>query len=203
MTPTVVHKFLRNVGRGWSGRGVAIELGCWLGASTRPLLEGLVEAGYDRPFWAFDLWTATPNEVKKAAKEGEILTIGQDLIDIYLHNVTSVYGLVNAFKGRIPNILRKYDGGPIEVCVFDAPKTDPDFMDSIRMVLPDFIPGVTILGLLDYNSYRKHVGPERDKFLAPVKFMEENRGYFIQLKSWPVGVCSCAFFKYEKELKIE
>ena len=54
MTPPYVHDYLRQLGREWTGQGVAIELGSWLGASAIPLLEGLVEAGYDRPFYCFD-----------------------------------------------------------------------------------------------------------------------------------------------------
>ncbi|MBU0929950.1 MAG: hypothetical protein KJ623_02670, partial [Nanoarchaeota archaeon] len=38
----------------WTGKGVAIELGSWLGATAVPLLTGLITAGYDKPFYAFN-----------------------------------------------------------------------------------------------------------------------------------------------------
>jgi hypothetical protein len=195
MTPKVVHDFLREVGKQWLGQGVAMELGCWLGASSIPLLEGLVEAGYDRPFWAFDRWRASADQVVRAARDGVTLTSGQDLSGIYMHNVVQVYGNVNAYRGNLPEILKKYDGSPIEICVFDAPKTDPVFRQSMDVVMPHFIPGVTILGLLDYYSYNKHSGPKRDKMMAPVKFIVENEPRFHLMNRWP-GVCSCAFFRF-------
>lgn len=192
MTPAVVHDYLRETGKNWQGKGVAMELGCWLGASSRPLLEGLSQAGYDKPFWAFDRWQATPNEVRKAATGGHRLKIGQDLIDPYMHNVTPAYGAINAFKGYIPEVLKKYDGSPIEICLFDAPKTNPVFRESMEILLPYFVPGA-ILGLLDFYSYKKHKGSKRKKFMAPVYFINENS--FTMLASWP-DECSCAFFKY-------
>lgn len=202
MTPPVVHDFLRDIGRAWTGQGTAMELGCWLGASSRPLLEGLVEAGYDRPFWAFDRWEAQGSEMRKAKEQGEILTPGQDLIDLYLHNVTPVYGNINAFRGRIPGTLNKYDGSPIEICIFDAPKQNPVFRRSINYVLPRFIPGVTILGLLDYYQYRKFDKgePKRKRLMAPVNFIKAHEQNFTMLKQWP-EVCACVFFKYVKKLK--
>ena len=47
MTPPKVHDFLYQIGTMWRGEGIAMELGCWLGASSVPLLKGLTEAGYE------------------------------------------------------------------------------------------------------------------------------------------------------------
>ncbi len=47
MTSRPVHEYLEQLGSQWTGRGVAMELGCWLGASSVPLLRGLVKAGYE------------------------------------------------------------------------------------------------------------------------------------------------------------
>jgi hypothetical protein len=198
MTPEVVHDYLREIGSRWFGKGVAMELGCWLGASSYALLEGLVKAKYDRPFWAFDRWKATKYQVRKAGMCGEHLEEGQDLVTLYRDNVKAVYDKIYLIQGNIPNSLSKYSGDPIEICVFDAPKTNPVFIESITALERYFIPGVTILGLLDYYSYKKHEGPKREKFMAPVRFIESRGDCYSFLTSWP-GECSCAFFKYEKD----
>ena len=70
MTPVEVHDYLRELGTQWTGQGVAMELGCWLGASSVPLLEGLVQVGYDKLFWAFDRWIANKQQVREAREVG-------------------------------------------------------------------------------------------------------------------------------------
>ena len=76
MTPTVVHDYLARLGEEWSGRGVAVELGSWLGGTAVPLLRGLERAGYDRPFYAYDRWEATEDEVRKAVQQGTKILSG-------------------------------------------------------------------------------------------------------------------------------
>ena len=48
MTSLECQAYLKEIGQQWTGNGYAMELGSWLGASSIALLEGLVEAGYDR-----------------------------------------------------------------------------------------------------------------------------------------------------------
>lgn len=199
MTPPVVHDYLREVGRAWKQQGVAVELGSWLGATAVPLLEGLVEAGYDRPFYAYDIWTANEEQVLKARKEGVSLTVGQNLLPLFADNVERVY-LNNKYnRGYINATILKYPKKPIEICLFDAPKCNPTFENAVRGLHEYWIPGVTILGLLDYYFYKDR--PLKDgRFLTPVKFMEKNKGCFTKLAEWP-DQCSCVFFRYENKLK--
>ena len=196
MTPPEVHDFLYDIGSDWKGQGCAIELGCWLGGSAVPLLEGLHLARFDRTFWAFDSWTADQDQVRKAAKQGQDLHICQDLLPIFRSNVTPVYGKVSAVRGRLPGSLHWWVSEPIEICIFDAPKKNPIFIESIKRLEPHFIPGVTILGLLDYYSYKKP-GAGSEKRKAPVNFINDNPDSFTMLKDWP-GECSCTFFQYKK-----
>lgn len=201
MTPPVVHDYLRGIGKQWTGQGVAMELGCWFGATTVPLLEGLVEAGYDRPFYAFDRWTANAEEAMKAQKAGVFVKSGQDLYPMFRNNVRKVFtGNLVAVQGHIPESLHKFSGEAIEICLFDAPKREPIFSKSVQLLHKHWIPGVTILGLLDYYFYKVHRGLKREWFLAPVEFMQKNRGCFTLLTHWP-DQCARAFFRYDKPLK--
>lgn len=202
MTPTVVHDYLRHIGRQWKGKGTAVELGAWLGASSAALLTGLIEAGYNLPYYVYDHWTANGEQVQKAGSVGVKLKDNQDLLPLFLKNV-SVYTHVHAVRGNISDTIRKYPGGPIEVCLFDAPKREPVFSTAMNAVLPHFIPGATVLGLLDYYFYRfRHPGDNR--FLAPVTFVKRHRDNFVKIKEWADDEThhSPVFFKYVKCVKI-
>jgi hypothetical protein len=200
MTPDSVHEYLREIGSQWTGKGVAIELGSWLGASAAPLLEGLVKAGYDQPFYSFDKWRCNDEQVLKSAAQGLHLVFGQDLRPIFLSNVTPIYSNIVTCKGDIRGTLKEYSKKPIEICLFDAPKREPVFSVAINALKNYWIPGVTILGLLDYYFYLSREGKERDPYLAPVRFIEQYKDHFVKIKEWDPKDNSCAFFKYVKKI---
>jgi hypothetical protein len=199
MTPTVVHDYLRKIGSEWQRKGVAMELGSWLGGTAVPLLEGLVQAKYNRPFYCFDKWEANLQQVASAKSQGLQIRNNQDLVPIFLSNTRAIYDNVACYVGNISATIQRFPGVPIEICLFDAPKQEPTFTNAINVVIPHFIPGVTIFGLLDYNFWKKRAGKEREQLLAPVKWMEAHKDYFEQLMEWPEE-CSCVFFKYIKKI---
>ena len=203
MSPPEVHAYLKEIGRGWTGQGVAMEVGCWLGATSAPLLEGLVDAGYDRTFWAFDRWRANDSEVVKAAEQGVEIHLGQDIAPLYQDNVKPIYKGIHQVKGPVPHRFSSYTGDLIELCMFDAPKKNPVFRECIEFVGQYFIPGVTVLGLMDYYFYRSRRDVQKKddwvKFLAPVKFIETYSDHFTMMREFPDNG-SCVFFKYEKPI---
>lgn len=200
MTTKLAQRYLKEIGEKWRGRGVAMELGCWLGASAVPLLKGLVTAGYNKQFWAFEKWTAYPSQIRKAKIQGLHLSDGQDTRLLFLDNVHKVYKRVTAVKGMFPHVLERYSPGEnIEICIFDAPKTDPVFSLSIKTLYKHWILGVTILGLLDYNFYKGKAGDKQEGFLAPHRFIDRNRGCFELIKEWEGE--SSVFFRYINPLR--
>jgi len=200
MTPVEVHDFLRQIGSHWTGQGTAMELGSWLGASAVPLLEGLAAAGYDRQFWAFDKWITNEEQVKKASLQGQELKNKQDILPLFIRNTASAYSAVTAVRGAIPETLKRYSGDPIEICIFDAPKRNPVFIKSMQALEPYFIPGVTILGLLDYYFYKRNKGEREALFQVQEEFIQAHPESFTKIMEWP-GLCSCAFFKYKNPVK--
>ncbi len=200
MTPVEVHDYLRELGRNWTGQGIAMELGCWLGASSIPLLEGLVEAGYDKHFWAFDRWIANEQQVYEAKAVGVHLKLGESLLDKYTQNVNSTYHRLICIAGLMPLTLERYTKAPIEICIFDAPKRNSCFMNCVLELYKYWIPGVTILGLLDYNFYKRKSGRVKEDLRAPVDFIEANGKCFTKLEQFEPA--SPAFFRYEKPLKV-
>ena len=205
MTPDFVLEYLTDLGRQWKGHGVAIELGSWLGATAAALLQGLVEAGYDRPFYCFDKWWANGEEVKKAQYQGLDLKYEQNILPHFLANVKPVYDNIYPIQGKIQHKIYLYPmriQQPIEVCLFDAPKKEPVFTIAMRALQPYFIPGVTVLGLLDYYFYKRQGKEKKEIYKAPVRFMEQYGRYFTKIKEWP-GLTSVVMFRYDKEFKIQ
>lgn len=198
MTPPEVHDYLRDIGHGWAGEGLAVELGCWLGATTIPLLDSLTDVGYSDFYWAFDNWRATNSEVHKAKEQGLEIQLGQNLMPLFLKNAEE-FGLIQPIKGNLPDTLKEYNGDPIEICLFDAPKKDPVFTKCLKRLAPHFIPGITVIGFLDYYAYTKHTGQKCYDLSVPVRTIENDSDSFELIKEWP-GLCSCAFFKYKKPM---
>ena len=194
MTPERTHDYLREIGRHWTGQGVAIELGSWFGATAVPLAQGLVEAGYDRTFYCYDRWHANEAEVDKAKKQGVKISVGQNLEPLFLKNILPIYPNVKTVRGSIINKLR-WKEGRIEICILDAAKRNPDFAHVIRQLSPHWIPGVTVLGLLDYYFYRKCTGKKRIACMVQERFINANKDSFSLSKAWPE--CTNVFFRYE------
>jgi hypothetical protein len=197
MTPEIVHYYLTALGSYWSGQGCVVELGCWLGATTRALLDGLERVGFNRPYHAYDSWRANDDQVSKAAAQGVRLKPNQDLTPLFLHNVGTK---VHVHQGEIGETINDYSGEPIEICLFDAPKQDPLFTHCMDKLRPYFIPGVTVVGLLVYYFYREH--PEKrdwasmaNRFMAPVEYIEKHKYAFRKQAEWPEQ-SSCVFFRY-------
>lgn len=198
MTPKSVHEFLVMIGSSWLGQGVAVELGSWLGATAAPLLTGLVSAGYDRNFWAFDKWSAIDGEVEKAKEAGLNLYVNQDLLPLFLEYVKPIYPKIKAKQGKLPGVLRLYSKEPIEICLFDAPKRGLLFNDCIKLLLPYFIPGVTVFGMMDYYFYKSKEGIIRKLCYEPVRWMNAYSDHFEKIKEWRDA--ECVFFKYIKKI---
>jgi hypothetical protein len=195
MTPPGLHQYLVHLGLCWQHQGLALEVGCWLGATSRSLLSGLKQAGYNLPFHAYDRWTASPEEVSKAAARGLHLELHQDLCKPYLDNVTKVYGDVVAHRQEIGDDFEPGElGSPIEICLLDAPKKDPVFSRVMDVVVARSIPGVTIFGLLDYRLHE--LRPNHLEYLAPLKYIEKHATHFSRLATQPMG-STAAFFRYE------
>jgi hypothetical protein len=203
MLPTRVLKHLELVGGEWSGKGVALEVGCWLGGSAAALLTGLVEARYDRPYYCVDWWKADESQIAKAEAQGTKLSINQNTLPVFMDNVHPIYRALHPMKGHATMQLnRNYPGDPIEICMLDAPKRDPVFTQVMREILPHCIPGVTVIGLMDYYFYKRK---EKGSFVenavkAPVRFIEKYQEHFTKLKEWPNT--ESVFFRIESIPKL-
>lgn len=199
MISTQVLDYLEEVGAGWEGHGVAVECGCWLGGSMARLCDGLKTAGYDRPVYAFDRWTANPEECEKAASAGVEIEDGQSLEAMFRQNVAPhAPGKLVTVRGRIEQA--NWSGEPIEIWLLDAAKRPKPFYGALQEFGPSWIPGVTIVGLMDFFFYRKYAmdDPQREFYLEQPMFIERFSDRFELLKTFEKD--SPAFFRYVKPI---
>jgi hypothetical protein len=190
MSPPAVLERLYEIGAGWSGRGAAVECGCWLGATCAALASGLAVAGYDRPIYCYDRWEANASEVAKAARFGLALRPGEDLEPHFLRQLAPFGADVRSLRGPIHRA--RHAGGPIEIFVLDAAKREPAFGAALRAFGPSWIPGVTVVAFLDFFFYRKLAGAEREEFRCQERFAERHARQLEPLGELDSG----AYFRY-------
>ena len=175
-----------------------VEVGCWLGAGTAQLALGIRErpdAG-DVSLHCFDLWNATPAEVERAASWGVRLSVGEDTLPRTRRALEPFNVPVRFHKGDI--LKSRWDGGPISVYVDDASKSPAAFCHVLLTFGPSWVPGGTVLVLMDYNHWKK-TGAAADK--CQKHFVEANRACFEPIEhAAPPIKASFAMFRYDKPI---
>lgn len=198
MTPHCVHEYLGQIGANWHGWGVAVECGCWLGASCIALANGLRRAGYDRALHCYDNWRANASQVGKASAQGHRIGVGDDLEPLFWANVLPVYDRLETHQGDLARA--HWGGAPIEIFILDAAKREPTFSRVLRTFSPAWIPGVTLVGLLDYHYYRGQPPAAKAAFECQRRFVEAHPGSLELLMDFGEQSAS-AFFQYQEPLK--
>ena len=151
-----------------------VELGCWLGAGTAFLAIGANQSGAS--IYVYDRFKAGADEVVKARKFGVDLIEGQDTLPLvkgYLATYRPVEPIrIHLERCNLKNVtwLRKSIG----LYVDDATKVEPLWLQAMETFKPYFIPGETILVLMDYHFDEK----AGDKYAAQKRYMTEHGDEF-------------------------
>lgn len=156
MGGTAIGPFLRNIAKEAPRETAIVEVGTWLGAGTAQLALGVRdrEDGSDVPIHCFDRWAASPSEVEKAAARGALdICTGQDTLAVTKRFLDPFGVPIVYHKGDIGSAT--WNDGPISVYVDDAAKTEELFRHVLQTFGPSWIPGGTILVLMDYFFWRK------------------------------------------------
>jgi len=155
-----------------------VELGCWLGAGTAFLAIGANQSGAS--IHVYDRFNASAEEVVKARKFGVDLIEGQDTLPLVKGYMASYrrHNLVEPIRihlerCNLKNVtwLRKWSVG---LYVDDATKVEPLWLHAMETFKPYFIPGKTILVLMDYHFDEK----AGDKYAAQKRYMIEHSDEF-------------------------
>lgn len=181
-----------------------VEVGSWMGASAARLAMGLGDAGRlsEVTIHCFDRWNASGDEVAKAARHGIELAPGDDLLPLVEEHLAPFGASVVFHKGDVR--AAAWDGTPVSVHVDDAAKTPIPFFHVLRTFGPSWIPGATIVVLMDYFLYEKRTAGSR-LFRCQRDFIEANAEHF---EPWgdterPRSDKSAAVFRYVRELDFD
>lgn len=164
-----------------------VELGAWLGAGTAQMALGARPGVTIR---VFDRFEASAGEVAKAAAHGVTLREGED-------TRPHVIGALEA-AGRGQATLHRGDirkavwlGEPIGLHVDDCCKRNYLFLPALRIFGPSWVPGVTVVVLMDFWYFER---PGVDVALRfQYEWLGEHRECFEEIKIRMPGTSAAAW----------
>jgi hypothetical protein len=178
-----------------------VEVGAWLGAGTAYMALGIQDSGQDVHIHVYDRFTASESERRKAKQQGWVIRgdtsklVKKSLKDLGLMSYVTLY------KGSVSSQV--WDGGPIGMFVLDTCKREKAFLSVIQKYAPSWIPGETIVVLMDYWYFQHNNSPGLE---FQYEWMQKNNAHFRPLtlnmvKSTSIakstsGEASCASFVY-------
>jgi len=173
------------------GRNI-VEVGAWLGACTVFLAAGILQSGNKNPLHVYDNFVATNTEKEKADKQGVSISANVEYINLFDSHMAPLDNLGVKITKHVCNIKTcKWAGGKIGLYVDDAAKKKTAFNHVMKTFYPYFMPGETILFLMDYYFYERKTEKsyEYQKF-----FMESHKKNFKFIKR--IGDSCNAVFLY-------
>jgi hypothetical protein len=138
----------------WSGRGVIVEWGAWLGSLTTNYCEGLMlnpELPERGPIaYTYDLfrWEEWCEEQVQGTEHAGKLTVGAPFDDYFRELHRQYARWLEVRSDDLASV--GWDGPPIELVVNDAVKTLPIGANVFRRFLPSLLPEVGLLANQDY-----------------------------------------------------
>jgi len=150
--------------------GAVVELGPWLGSITAHVATGMARAGHENPIYVYDRFYANDREVEKAERAGLKLALAQDTIEVFKQYMEPFGAKIFAKKGNL--LDAKWVHGPIALYIDDAAKQEEIFKFCLKTFSPSFIPGITIVALLDFFYYQK---TKKDSHKCQKRFMDKHK----------------------------
>lgn len=167
-----------------------VEVGCWLGAGTAHLALGAMESG--AAIHCFDRWTATVEEVRKAKEFGVSLIEGEDYLPRVERMLQSFDCEIHYRQGNLKDKDLSWSGPPIGLYVDDATKVEELWLHAMKVFKPHFIPGKTILVLMDYWFFETH----GSRYAAQQRYMAEHADQFEMVEE-RLGETTAAVFRFK------
>lgn len=188
MGGTEIGDFLRSEAAKVGPGEAIVELGAFLGAGTFQLAAG---AGPDVVVHSFDRFLARSHEIEVAKRFDVTLKMDEDTQYLVQQNLGPLMGKVVLHKGQVE--AAAWDGQPIALYVDDVCKRGPMFLKAIATFSPHWIPGRTVLVLMDYWFFKKH--PNDKGFRFQHEYMTRNAHKFERIEA-DFGNTSVAAFLY-------
>lgn len=175
-----------------------VEVGAWLGAGTAQLAMGAMASPSGPEVHVFDRFTASASEVGKAAAADITLVEGQDTRPVVGKHLSAFDASVHLHRGDIRDI--EWTHGSIGLYVDDASKEMKEFSHVLKTFGPSWVPGQTILIMMDFGYWRKFAhDPAAEKRLrAQYDFITAHPDCFEMVDERPVKGSSAAIIRYTK-----
>ncbi len=194
--------FLREVGRTTPSDTAIVEIGVWLGAGTAQLCCGIADRkarGEMVPvIHCYDRWQASRPEVAKAAHTNTKIRRGSDTLPQVIQALKPFGAEIYFHKGNI-DFLRSLNW-PVGAFILDAAKGSRQFRNIMRIFGPWWIPGQTVVVLMDYYYYKK---TGRTDFACQARFIEAHPNHFKPLDLETEESTVAAAFLYTAEINFE
>gem|GEM_PF-2248509 len=162
MITTPERDVLRQIGRQYSDAGSVIDGGCFLGASTLALAEGLLDSkafAEDIPeprIHSYDIGTLPKPKNPKAPTtklyDGFEYTFGESFVPEFEKNTARHAALIKMHEGDIRE--KHWSALPIEICFLDICKSITIDTHVAQMFFCHFIADTTLLVQQDYFFHR-------------------------------------------------
>lgn len=180
--------------------GAVVECGSWLGASIAPVAQALADSDSDVEIHCYDRWQASASEVRKAREQGVTIDEGQDLLPLFLDFVGDIYEPIITHKTDA--LDAEWGGGDIELYIDDMNKKPRQFKHAMETFGPHWIPGETVVVLMDYQFYKDRDSTiERRRDQCQRDFIEAHPSAFESIIDFE-GLSGVAF-RYEKPIDWE
>lgn len=143
MTSKTEQDFFAEYGeKNYSGKGEIVDLGCWLGSTTIPLVKGLLKnpnfAAYDRKVFAYDLfvWFDWMNSSTAGTNLAGKYEEGDNFVDEFKRRTREIAPYIEIREGDLKQI--GWSGEKIEFLLIDAMKN----WDLANAIVKDFYPSL-------------------------------------------------------------
>jgi ribosomal protein L20A (L18A) len=165
--------------RYYTGEGVIVDGGCFLGGSTYALASGLAEnasvAKAGKPIHSFDIFNTTTNfYAPTLAQYG--LELGESFLDIYKRNVSAFLDRIEIHEGDL--LKQSWGSEKIEILFLDCCKITALHDHAVKIWFPQLIPGKSILIQQDFGWWDYSWGNI---------MMEVFKDHFVVLDDVPVA----------------
>lgn len=179
-----------------------VEAGAWLGAGTWHLADAAASRVPSPPLHVYDRFQANKTEAERASAAGIPLEAGADTLDVVKRHISTVSTKVNFHKCDLTQC--EWNGDPVGLLVDDAAKQSKLFSALLTTFGPSFVPGETVLVLMDFHYWKKHeTSPNVDEYRAQADFMAAHTHAFQHMGDPNIRKTSTAVFRYVAPLDFE
>ncbi len=130
----------------YTGAGAVVEVGCWLGAGTVRLAAGLRDGGKPGRVVAIDRFVWQGELYERIHPAG--LAAGDDFQPLFVELTRPLAPWIKSVRTEVAGF--RWDRGPIEILVVDAPKQAADVVAVIDGLAGSLLPAGGVLAFQDY-----------------------------------------------------